>query len=84
MAGRLSTLQNREQLPANKNALLKTGLRKTSSVTFGENSTMVIDKQEEYIDLEEKENDDIPGQIKEDRPCEDEGNSLQFTLTKTV
>eukprot|EP00092_Neocalanus_flemingeri_P075485 GFUD01093502.1.p1 GENE.GFUD01093502.1~~GFUD01093502.1.p1 ORF type:complete len:116 (+),score=50.77 GFUD01093502.1:74-421(+) len=36
MRGKSSALRNREQFPARKSSLFKTGLRKTSSVSFDE------------------------------------------------
>ena len=73
MPGRSSDLNNREQIPAMKSSLLKTGVRKTSSVTFGESNMIEIKNEEEVHEEEDKENDDKLSKIRENIHCDDEG-----------
>ena len=76
MTGRSSPLHNREQVPLRKSSFFKTGLRKTSSVTFGENKMIEIEKREEAIEQENKENDEKLRNIREDKHFNDEGKIL--------
>ena len=76
MTGRSSPFQNREQVPLRKSSFFKTGLRKTSSVTFGENKMIEIEKREEAIEQENKENDEKLRNIREDKHFNDEGKIL--------
>ena len=73
---RSSALQNREQIPARKSSFFKSGVRRISSVTFGENNMIEIEKREEAQEQEDKENADKLSQIKEDKHCDGEGKVL--------
>ena len=46
---------------------MKGGQRRASCVTFGENNIIEIEKREDPIEKEGKENDEKIGQIREDR-----------------
>ena len=76
MEGLSPPLQSRDQLPVRKSSILKAGQRRVSCVTFGENNIIEIDKREETIEKEDKENDDKLGKIKEDKQHDENGNNL--------
>ena len=57
------SLQSRENPPYRKSAIFKPGQRRVSCVTFGENKIIEIEKREDVIDKEDKENDDKHRQI---------------------
>eukprot|EP00092_Neocalanus_flemingeri_P046221 GFUD01051971.1.p1 GENE.GFUD01051971.1~~GFUD01051971.1.p1 ORF type:complete len:149 (+),score=65.97 GFUD01051971.1:96-542(+) len=81
MRGKSSALRNREQFPARKSSLFKTGLRKTSSVSFGENKMIEIEKRES-ISVEDKENDDKLRKIREGKHGDDEDEDVPITYSR--
>ena len=83
MEGLSPPLKSRDQLPVRKSSILKTGQRRVSCVTFGENNIIEIEKREETIEKEDKENDDKLGKIKEDKQHDENGNHLfvKYCLT---
>merc|ERR1712106_295382 len=71
MEGLSPLLQSRDPLPARR-SILKGGQRRVSCVTFGENNIIEIEKREDPIEKEGKENDEKIGQIREDRQKDDD------------
>merc|ERR1719186_573346 len=84
MTGRSSPFHNREQVPLRKSSFFKTGLRKTSSVTFGENKMIEIEKREEAIKKENKENDEKLRNIREDKHLNDEEEDVPITHSRRL
>ena len=84
MEGLSPPLQSRDQLPVRKSSILKAGQRRASCVTFGENNIIEIEKREETIEKEDKENDDKLGKIKEDKQHDENGNNLLITYSLTL
>ena len=82
MEGLSPPLQRKDQLPLRKSSILKTGQRRASCVTFGENNIIEIEKRE-TIEKEDKENDDKLGKIKEDKQHGENGNNFveKYCLT---
>ena len=82
MEGLSPPLQSRDQLPVRKSSILKTGQRRASCVTFGENNIIEIEKRE-TTEKEDKENDVKLGKIKEDKQHDENGNHffVKYCLT---
>ena len=67
------SLQSRDTLSFRKSAIFKPGQRRVSCVTFGENKIIEIEKREDVIDKEDKENDDKHRQIITDKLNDENG-----------
>ena len=67
------SLQSRENPPFRKSAIFKSGQRRVSCVTFGENKIVEIERREDIIDKADKENDDQFKQIIADKMNDDNG-----------